>query len=194
MLKKMMLLAVAAAAVLAVAAPAASANWTHSGAELKTNANVTFSGETSFAGELGTVTCKQLTGAATLTGSSSHGTLQSFSVDSPTTNCEVGGVLGALCGTTSLESVHLEAGNVPTLTATTTNIKIDNVKWIYLFGSEPNPCLELNLRGDLTATPNNPESISSVAFSGTLEDTTLEAQVALSGSLAASPAGTYGTK
>jgi len=194
MLKKMMLLAVAAAAVLAVAAPAASANWTHSGAELKTNANVTFSGETSFAGELGTVTCKQSTAAATLTASSSHGTVQSFTVDSPTTNCEVGGVVGALCGTTSLESAHLEAGNVPTLTASSTNIVIDNVKLINVFGSEGSPCLELDLVGNVTATPNNPASISSVSLSGTLEDTTLEAQVAVSGSLAANPAGTYGIK
>jgi hypothetical protein len=52
--------------------------------------------------------------------------------------------------------------------------------------------LESNLSGSLKATPNNPKSIGSIALSGNLTNSVTGGPVAVSGSLGATPAGTYG--
>jgi hypothetical protein len=189
MFKKMMLLAVAAMAVVAVAAPAAaSANWKDAGVDVTGNPHVNFSGPASFNGALGSVSCQEATATVQLTGGTNDAHIKTFTVDNPG-NCVVGGFLGALCGTRSLTTADLTQEGTATISGGT--IELTNISLENQFGSCATILLTDEEEGSLTATPNNKKAISSVSLSGSLEDNTGGSEV-VSGTLAVSPAGTYG--
>src|SRR5262249_88877 len=96
------LLVIAMAAALLVALPSlASPAWTPKGkGELKENASLTLSGELTLSTSAGNVSCATEIGA-TLTGSSSAGHVNSFTVSKPS-ECDLTGSLAAICGTHGL--------------------------------------------------------------------------------------------
>jgi hypothetical protein len=188
MLKKMMLLAMAAAAVVAFAAPAAaSANWTHNAGELGENVEVEFHGTAQFVGDLGSVHCEDATAFVLLTGNSNEGHIETFEVDNEP-NCVVGGLLASLCGTHSLTEAHAEGG-LATIEGGT--IVLSNIHLVNVFGTCAEVELTDNPEEDATATPDNPEHIHSVSLGGSLEDN-LGGIEEISGTLNATPSGTYG--
>jgi hypothetical protein len=187
MFKKMMLLAMAVMAIAAVSAPAASANWTHSGAPITKDTTVAFDGTASFQGSIGGVHCTNATAAIVATAGTTDGHVELFDVHNPTVNCKVTGFLAVLAGgESSLHDVELTGS--PTATISGGVVGITGIVLHNRFTSG----LEFNLSGSLTATPNNPKSISSIALSGNLTNSLTGGPVAVSGSLGATPAGTYG--
>src|SRR5215471_12614987 len=99
-MKKIMLMLAALAAFAAVAAPMASATWTHSGKALAADAVVTFEGTAQFTGTIGTVHCEKAFAKVTLTAAapSNVADVNEFTATNPTTECKVSGTPAALCG------------------------------------------------------------------------------------------------
>jgi hypothetical protein len=108
-LKKMTMLVVGAAALVALGVPAgASAQWTDNHATLAANAAFQLTGQWKFQGEVGSVEC-QVTSAGQLTSGTTTGNLQSFAVDQANgktvaENCTIGGGL-VIVGCTTVSSV-----------------------------------------------------------------------------------------
>jgi|GEM_PF-3599203 len=184
----------AIAAVLALALPAtASAAWTHKGhGELKENASITLSGELSVSTEVGKVTCSTSIGA-TLTGESSTGTVNSYTVSEPS-KCDLTESLGAVCGTHGATKV--EKTGAWELTAEESQIKLSSIDLQFQFGK----CLipSLRIKGAATATPDNASAMSTLTLSGsqTLYNSQEEeaGSASLEGAPSVSPAATYGIK
>ncbi len=183
-IKKITMLASMALALGAFAIPASAsaAEWTDEGATLEAAANVTFSGTAQFDTGTAGVHCPTVVAKATLQPGST-GTINSFEG----VGCKgIKGLNGASATTTATGLPWVIHAN-DNGTITITDVHIDNA----LTPSPPFPP-SATIFGDVTATPNNPEEISSVALSGKVETTAGEADV--SGSLNASPAGRYGIK
>jgi len=187
MIKRMTLLAGAALAVVAFAAPAASAAWTHSGATLGENTNFELSGPMNFevvgwagfhAGVIADVTLEP----------GKTATVTSFK----DTNCTGTGGLNGLTCTWTAESLpwiaHIEGGKIKI-----TNIKLTNHYYSPLDPSHTMSAATTVLTGNILATPNNAKTISSVTLAG--EGTIANGNPALvNGTLGVTPAGTYGSE
>jgi hypothetical protein len=195
MVKKMMLLATMAVAVVAFVAPAAaSANWTHNGSPLTENVHLQFHGTWKFEGALGRVHCEDTTMTVELTsvpGNIAH--VIEFTVDNPTVDCRVSGVLAAICGERSLHETYLTHNGLATINGGA--IELSEIELVTVFGETPKPCAEViltdNSENITTATPDNPEEIHSVSLGGSLEDN-FGGKEQFSGVLNATPSGTYG--
>lgn len=188
------ILAFGAMAALALALPAlASATWTHKGqGALKENASVTLSGELSMSTEVGDVTCPTSI-EATLTGESSSGTVDSYTVSEPS-ECDLSESLSAVCGTNGVTKVE-KTGSWE-LTAKETSIDISSIDLEFQLGK----CLipSLRIKGAATATPDKNFAMSTLTMSGTQTlYNSLEEEVgnaSLEGAPSMSPAATYGVK
>lgn len=194
MFLRRLILTLGATAVLTLALPAlALATWTHKGqGELKENAAVTLSGELSVNTEVGKVTCPTSI-EATLTGESSSGTVDSYTVSEPS-ECDLSESLGAVCGTNGVTKV--EKTGTWGLTAEEASIEISSIDLEFQLGK----CLipSLQLKGAATATPDKSFAMSTLTLSGsqTLYNS-LEEEVgsaSLGGAPSVSPAATYGVK
>jgi hypothetical protein len=195
-----MLLALTALAATALAAPvmASASNWTKSGMEIKKELHwnqegaVSFSGPMALSGGIGNFECN-INAGVTL-GAGATGQLNEFSSSS----CNFGanpGTIGAICN----EVVSVSAALPKTVTASEVSgkrvITFKEGQYTYKFAGNKEPKLalcptELTFTGDVTATPNNAESISSVSLSGTVKyNSNL---MGVSGTLSASPAGKFG--
>jgi len=110
MLKKIMTLALAVMALAAVAAPLASANWTHNKVKIPagTNPQIEFLGQANFISAIGNVDC-QTVSLAQFTGGQTTGHITKFEINPagiPTEKCVTGGPLAA-CKVTSLQATQL---------------------------------------------------------------------------------------
>lgn len=192
MFKKTMLLLTAAAAVLAFAAPAASANWTHSGEVIPggTNPSINLTGTVSFTSGLGGVHCNEGTATIQATGGSTDGHVTAFGVEDPT-KCDVTGFLAFIAGgTNSLTKVTLTG--TPTAKVEGGDIRISGVQ---LHNTFKNTSITLgSTETALTADPDNNAEISSGSLSGTLNNETLGGTVTVKGNMSVinGDAKTYG--
>jgi hypothetical protein len=188
MIKRAMLLAVAALAAMAVAAPASSvASWDHAGVPLTKNAVVTFSGTASFSNFLGGISCSNVHASVTLEPGTT-GKVTSFEPTNPNTTCTTSGVLASCkvkVGGTTTEGLPWVV-HTNTSTISITNVKITT----HLEG----PCgiskTEIG-PGTVTATPDSKTGVKKITLSGSLPSST-GLPVTIGGSLNASPSGTYG--
>lgn len=184
MMKRVALLAVSAIAAIAFAVPAVASaqEWLHNGSPLTENETVEFTGHAAFTGG---VTCDPVV-AHVILKPGNMGTVTSFGPEGNVTEvCKTTGTLAALGCT--IHTVTPE--NLPwTVDVNATNFTITGVKIKNGFSNCVFPTV--TIQGDVTATPDNASSISSVALSGTLNSELGE--VGVEGSLGASPAGTYG--
>src|SRR4051794_22851183 len=117
MFKKMMLLAMAVAAVVAFAIPAvASANWKLEGSELTTNAGIVYHGNAAFTSETGKVICPEVTAEVELVAKTTSASVNSFEVTGPEA-CDVSGTVlpGLAGGTNSLVESGLEEAAAATV-------------------------------------------------------------------------------
>ena len=177
---------------LACAAPA-SATWTHKGqGELKEGASITLSGELSVSTEVGKITCPTSI-SATLTGESSSGTVNSYTVSEPS-ECDLSESLGAVCGTHGVSKV--EKTGTWELSAKEASVEIASIDLEVQLGK----CLipSLRIKGTATATPDKSFAMSTLTLSGSqtlynaLEEEVGSAE--LTGAPSVSPAATYGVK
>jgi hypothetical protein len=200
MFKKMLMIASMALAVVAFAAPASAlADWTHGEAPLEGEAHVTFSGKANFKVPLAKAGAEA---ELTVTGffqEGSTGIVTSIVAH----NCKG---LEALAGTTCTSTFESTTPNgtydpvssaapltmhcnSATNTITITHVRVSNRYWAGPHSGTPVKTTVLT--GDIIATPNSSEAISSVSLSS--ENATVEgAPATIGGTLAASPAGTYG--
>jgi hypothetical protein len=174
-------------------APSASANWTHKGkGELKENAAITLKGELALSTVAGEVKCP-VEIAGTLTGSGSSGDIASLGISEPS-KCDLTGALATVCGTHGLTKV--EKTGTWSLAAEAEDIKISGVAIDYAFAGCAIP--SLRIEGSTTGAVDKVNGIGSVTLSGsqTLYNALGEeaGSAQLKGTLAASPAGTYGLK
>jgi hypothetical protein len=185
MFKKMMLLAGMALALVAVAAPAsASANWLHGGNPIATDQTVSFSGPMRFftaqAGLEATIHMH-----ATLKAGTTTAVINKFEA----TGCKgTGALLGTTCTKTAVGlpwTAHVTPSNA---------IEITDVELHYLYWAGPHsgaPVATSVIVGDITATPDDAEAISSVSLSSS-NATANGNPAVVEGTLGVSPAGTYG--
>lgn len=192
MIKKMMLLAVSAAAVIAFAVPAAaSANWTHSGSELAEDATVSFSGPASFSvGEGAAGWSWEIHAKLELTA----GTTAAHVLTFEDSDCTGFGQLANLTCTGTPEGLPWTAHIDPeTGDIRITNIKLTNHYYSPLDAEHANPLTTTVLTGNILASPETASAISSVSLSG--ENTFANGWPAtVEGTLSASEPGTYGTE
>jgi len=137
MLKKIMILALGVMALAAVAAPLASANWTHKGVKIPagTNPVIQFTGQSSTISSIGSIDC-QTKFTVQFTGGQTTGHVNTFEIDltqagsTPTTKCVTGGPL-ANCKVTSLQStqlpwlIHSDGGDKITITTGQIHYKLE---------------------------------------------------------------------
>jgi hypothetical protein len=207
MLKKILMAAMAVAALAAVAAPNVSATITHNEKGVHTpleegeEPHETFTGEAEFqSGELGGAACKEVEGEIQLNTAPTTGTVTKFQVKEPTVNCTVSGALAAICGVKSLHQVNLTHHAHATVVTNATKedvITIQTIKLFNLFGSTLSPCIPLELEStdnvagiDVVANPDDATEISTVDLSGELH--TEFGPVKVDGTLHAHNEGTYG--
>lgn len=196
MLKKMMLAATAVAALMAIGAQTASADWYHSGTALKSGENPSLetTGTVAFTSSAGGVHCA--TGTATLqaTGGTTDGHVPAFGAEE-IGKCEVSGGLAFLTGgTTTLSKVTLTEGTTLTVDAATGDVTVSAVS----LHNEFKNGFELTLSSQetpLTIKPTTTKAITSGALSGKL-NSTLGTAVTVTGSqtVLAPNSGTYGTQ
>lgn len=192
MFKKMMLVASMALAALAFALPvsAASANWTHDGEPLGSNANVTFSGAAGFnleGSETGATANLDI--GVTLVAGTTTATVTSFK----DTDCTGKGALAPLrCTGTPLNlpwDAHIVGDDI-----TITNFQMDTDYWSPLNPTHSgNPLATSLLKGNLWARVDDPEAISEVTIGNDGELTQSGNPIVVHGLLTLNPAGTYGT-
>ena len=186
MIKKMMLLAVSAAAVIAFAVPAtASAEWTEFGAPLENDAEVVFSGPANFevpgfAGAHADVTAKLKLIAGTTTAE-----VLSFTDSNCTGTLALNGL--PCTGTARNLPWHAEVD-------ANGNIRIANIDLLthyYSDAGHTSLVTQTVLKGNIIASPDNREEISSVTLSG--EGVTANENPAIvGGTLGAEPEGVFG--
>jgi hypothetical protein len=197
MLKKITLAITSIVALFAIGSPTASAEWYDNGVALSAGENPTLetTGTFAFTSSGGGVHCNTATATIQLTGGTSFGHDQVFTVEEPS-KCEVSGGLVFLTGgtttVTSLTSTEWEKGSALTWGSGKIgwckwkkHIKFKNGFELTLSSIESSP---------LDTTPNNTTSISSLALSGELNSTLAAGKVKVSGSFSvlAPNAGTYG--
>jgi hypothetical protein len=198
MLKKIMLLAMAVAALAAFVLPAAaSANWKDGKEDVKTNQIITATGTnvkfTSVA--TGAITCHTVS-EGTLTAGTTVGDLTKFEVlnNDPTVNCTTSGVIANEgCVAEKITATELPwtlTDTGTTITAATKTIDIELVK--KAGGVCPKfPGSDLTA-GTVTLTPNSTTAISTATLSGTLKFDPGSIPVTVSGTFDVTPAATYG--
>jgi hypothetical protein len=187
-------LSVVAVVLLSLAlASTASASWTHKGkGELKETASLTLKGTLTLSTSAGNVSCSTELGA-TLTASSSSGHVNSFTVAKPS-ECDLTGSLAAICGTNGLTKV--EKTGTWALTADESDITLTGLEVDYVMAG----CLipSFKIKGSSTISLDKTTAIGSATLAGsqTLYNAVGEESGSgeLKGTLAASPAGTYGVK
>lgn len=208
-IKMTLLLALAAVATAAVAAPGlAMAGWTEYGSPLNQNAGgaspvftsagapltgesgpITLQGNLKFAGVTGGSQNCTVTAKATL-GTGGGGKISEATISAA--SCETAGAL------TPCKVVSATPGSLPwNLSATSGGaITVSGVSITYKFENRFKftscPFKEETVSGSLTATPNNGEAMSSVALSGSVSSSVDAGGKIVSGTLAVSPAGSYG--
>jgi hypothetical protein len=195
MLKKIMLLMTAVAAMFAIGAQAASAEWYDKGTALVGGENPTLeiTGTVAFTSTGGGVHCN--TGTATLqaTGGTTDGHVLAFGVEE-TSKCEVsGGLVFLTGGTTTLKSVTL-TGTPTGVNNGGNTIDVSNVTLHNEFNNGFKLTLSSIAGQPLVSTPNNTTSVSSATLSGELNSTLSAGKVKVAGSLnvLAPNVGTYG--
>jgi len=199
MFKKMLMIASAALAVVALAAPASAlADWTHGEAPLEGTADVTFAGPASFSAPAAEAGASATLSATVTLEEGSTGKLSSVSA----TNCVGTGKLAGLTCTSTFEAtkgtgwapvsstdpwiVHCNTGGSITIT----HIRITN--HYYLDKAHTIKVKETVLTGDVTVTPHKPAAISTVTLSSENAEVAGAGPAIISGELAATPSGTYG--
>jgi hypothetical protein len=203
MLKKIMMLALAATAVAAVTAPMASANWTHNGVNIPagTNPQVQFTGQALFTSAVvGGINC-QTDAKVQLEGGSTTGKVTQFEVDlteaasTVTKKCVTSGPI-APCLVKSVQAtslpwqIHSDGADVVTITTG----EIDNVLESQT-GGACGVVQQIKLKpGTVSALipAGQTKAISIVHLSGQLETTT-GSKVQIAGTQNVTPSGTYGT-
>jgi hypothetical protein len=185
MIKKMMLLAGMALALVAVAAPAsASANWLHGGNPITTDQTVEFSGPARFFTALGGAEAT-IHVHATLKAGTTTAVINKFEA----TNCKgTGGLAGTTC-TTTAKGLPWTAHVTPSNQIEITDVELHNLYWAGPHSG--GPVATTTLIGDITATPDDAEAISSVSLSSS-NATANGNPAVVEGTLGVSPAGTYG--
>ncbi|HSK49694.1 MAG TPA: hypothetical protein VK889_04270 [Solirubrobacterales bacterium] len=178
--------------VLGLAA-SAQANWTHKGkGELKENASLVLAGALTVSTSAGDVSCP-VTIETTLTASSSSGHVSSFAVAKPS-ECDLGGSLGAICGTHGVTKV--EPTGTWALAADEADLTLSAIDVHYVMAG----CLipSFRLKGSATASLDKATAISTATLSGTQTLYNAAGEEAgtgeLKGTLSATPAATYGVK
>jgi len=187
MIKKMMLLAGMALAVVAVAAPAAQANWTHSGEELESNATVGLSGSMNIEVPGVAGAHSEVHIGLTLK-SGSTGTVTSYS----DTKCTGTAQLNGLRCTVTAENLPWLAHIDPFVG----KIRVTNIKLTHHYYSILDPGHVTSLTttvttGNVLLDPDSRTGFSVFDFEG--EGTLINGNPAvIGGSVGVSPAGTYG--
>lgn len=197
MIKKTLLLAVAAVAAMALAVPAlASASWTHEHEPITSQKTVTFAGNAQFvAAGLGAgFNCTNTHADVDLLPGET-GEITSFEATEAESKCDPVGLFSTLgCKISSVTSENLPwvVHIINEEKLLITNVKITN----HLV---PGLCTSIIgtqtivLEGNVTATPDDPDEVHSVELSGELTSS-LGENVTVSGTLNASPSGTYGIR
>jgi len=203
MLKKTMILALAAMAVLAVSVPAASASWYKHHSVIQTDQQIQFTGQAKFESlVLGNIECQTQAKVKFLAGQTTAN-IEEFALDAgstPTARCNVTGAI-ANCDTTAVSSnattqapwvAHLLGGNKDTIEITTGTIQ--NL----LEGATPhsacNVVQQIQIKpGIVHATVvGSTCTISQITLSGQLEAQT-GAKLKITGTQSVIPGATYGT-
>jgi hypothetical protein len=194
MLKKTMLLAASVAALTALVAPAAAnataKSFTHSGAALTQNAEITATGTSAFTSSAGGISCPTV-GKATLEPGST-GKITEFK-PTDTSKCTYSGNLDNLCGTVD---THASTGLPWTIHSTKTagGAYVLNVTGVHVdVGGTGFFCPDVTVNGEATLTVDNREAVTSFTLSGTLKSN-LGTEVTAEGSASVSPSGTYGSE
>jgi hypothetical protein len=200
MFKKVMMLAVAAAALVAFAIPAtASANWQDHNTALQANANIQVTGQAKFQGEVGNVEC-QTVSAVQLTSGTTTADVSTFEVDvtgteTVTDNCQVGGGLASLgctdVATVTTAGLPWTAHATSTQTVAVTTGTIQN----HLHGGFFCPKTIQLTPGTVHITTTTASTWTEGQLSGTLQaDPSIGSpqNVTVSGTGAVSPTATYG--
>ncbi|HEX6603028.1 MAG TPA: hypothetical protein VF030_10340, partial [Solirubrobacterales bacterium] len=159
MFKKVLMIASMALALVAVAAPVASASWLHDHKPLEENAEVEFSGAANFAipGVAGAEATIHV--GVELEAGTTTATVTSFEA----TNCKgTGGLAGTTC-TTVAEGLPWTAHIASNNTIEITTVRLHNRYWAGPHTGTP--VATTILHGDIRATPDNAETISSVTLS-----------------------------
>jgi hypothetical protein len=169
MLKKAILVVLAATAVAALGPAPASANWTLLGVPLGKGQDeiLPLQGTAQFSNANGAVKCKDVETDLEMTGGTEAGHLLFLHANNPTGTCEVTGGLGASCGPKSVEKLDFAAEKTAAAQIVENAILITKVNLVIQLGS----CLTLTLtdKGGLTATPNNRANIGFVQLAGQLQ-------------------------
>jgi hypothetical protein len=158
MVKKMMLLAMAAAAVAAFAVPAtasASGMFYHEGESFEGAIKETFAGPIGFATGFGGFDCNAY---AEVDMETNGGTVTSLEIDTETCTGT-----GALAACTLVED---EVTKLGTLTPTAADIDIQNVEITNTYGGMCPLTHSTITATAVTATPDNPAAISTLTLSG----------------------------
>jgi len=178
MLKKIIMLATAAAVVAALVVPAAASAglWKHHAQTLGTDAQLQLTGNTKTSGGPGSIDC-QVTVQLTLTAGSSTGNITQFIPDldeagsTVTSKCKAGGFLVAC-------QVHLsEATELPWVVHNETQ-RLEITSGDIHLGITGGFCpaqagtvtpVNASKEHTVTATPNQPKTVSSLSLSGSVE-------------------------
>lgn len=202
MIKKALLLAMAAVAVVAVSAPMASANWTHNGTPLSVgqDPHLQLTGQLLTVSAFGQIKC-EIDMTIVFTGGSTTGEVKQIEIDltepgsTPTKKCTTGGffapcLVKGFHATGLPWTVHSNGADVITITTGETHKTLES--------PQGGPCSfadQVTTKpGTITATipAGQTGGINEVTLSGQLETST-GAKSTVSGTLTANPSGTYGT-
>jgi hypothetical protein len=205
MLRRTILLATALALVAVAAPAAASANWTdnHVAIPSGTNPHILFEGSAKFSGGIGSINCTSgVTATVQLTGGTTDAHTKSFTVHNPG-NCEVGGLLGVLCGPNSLTAISIDQDATVTVNVAGKDLAITKIDQTFTFGT----CLSITLAntvvtdvgGVKTEVPltakvdsGTNQTVKEISVTGDLFEPTFEESVSWEYTLKATPEGRYG--
>lgn len=168
MLKKLMLLATAAVAVLAMGASSASANWYDNGTALVAGQNPTLNGTgtAAFTSPNGGTHCNTTDAAVQLTGGTTTAHITKFEATNIGT-CEVsGGLVFLTGGTTSLKSATLTTG--ATAHSNGSDLTVEGIKLHNVYNNGFSITLSSKAGSPLTATLDNLKKASKLTLTGTL--------------------------
>jgi hypothetical protein len=193
MLKKMLVAAMAVMALAAVAAPTASATWTHNHVALGggENPEETLTGTFQFQGLIGKVHCSNMELRLQLLGGQTTATVKVFQSQNPAA-CHASGAFGTSCGTNSLQKTELQThatGHIVTHNGLPA-VTVTHLKLLSTFGSCTTTFLESDATRDILIVPSDPTTIGTATLTGTLK--TPAGGVAVSGTFHPHIPNTYG--